>query len=352
MNAFHTLPALLLGAVLVGQIDATFPSDHAVLLDGQGSQNWFPYSYGVSRMQAVYEAWDLNIPAGNQITRIGFRANGTTIAYGESLNLQILMGQTDETADSLTNNFAANYFGAPTTVFGPGLFQMPDLNNVLNPNPDGPYIWVNLTTPFTFDPSKNLLVEWRVLANSNGGASFPYTLDRAAFVSPITTGPAGCQHSGGQTPSLTSQPTKVGGTWYNNLSQGPGNQPVILFINVGTQLAPQFPLATVFAGVDPSCFAQVSPVALFSLSGTTGNTGYKSFSVPIPDNLAFNNFVISSQAFCFDFFSPGGLVVSNGDQVEIGADPAMSVLWNQGNATAPTGNVYRNYGVVTLFTHN
>jgi hypothetical protein len=346
------MSSLLLSAALTAQSTAYFPSDHYAITDGQSSQNWFPYSYGVSRMQAVYESWDLNIPAGSQINRIGFRANGTTIAYGEALNLHIRMGQTDETAASLTNDFAANYFGQPTSVFGPALFQLPDLNNVLNPNPDGNIVWVNLTTPFSYDPSKNLLVEWRVLANSNGGASFSYTLDRASFDSPILTGPAGCQHSGGQTPSLLSQPTKLGSIWSTNLQQAPANQPLILFLNVGAQLAPQYPLAPILSGVDPSCFGQVSPVMLFSLSGVSSNTGYKLFQVPIPNNLAFNDLRIASQAFCFDFFSPGGLVVSNGDQIEIGADPAMSLLWNQGNASATTGTVYRNYGVVTLFGHN
>ena len=76
------------------------------------------------------------------------------------------------------------------------------------------------------------------------------------------------------------------------------------------------------------------------------------FSVPIPNERVFNNLVLSTQAFCLDFFSPGNLVVSNGDQVQIGIDPAMSLLWSTGSATAAAGSVYANWGAITLFAHN
>lgn len=350
MNLLRTLPLLLVAAGASAQ--AVFPSDHAAVSNGSGSQSWFPYSYGVSRMMALYESWDLGVPASHQITRIGFRADGTTIAYGKSLQLEVRMGTTDRTHSNMLSNFDNNYLASPTTVFGPALFTMPDLNNVLNPNPNGPIIWLTLATPFTFDPSHNLLVEWRVYANNNGGAAFNYTLDSATFLSPIISGPLGCQHSGNQIPDLSSRPTKVGGSWIVDLYQGPANQPVIFFINVGLPLTPPFSLAPLFGGIPAACTGQVSPISLFSLPGTTGSSGYTNFIVPIPNDRTFNDVTLSTQAFCFDFFSPGGLVVSNGDQMQIGIDPAMSVLWHQGNATNATGSVYQNYGVVTLFDHN
>jgi hypothetical protein len=353
MSPSQVLSTLALAASLSAQIVATFPSDHATVANGQGGQTWFPYSYGVSRMMAVYESWDLNIPAGRQITRIGFRADGTTLSYGKSLQLEVRMGQTERTAADMVNTFDTNYFlGQSTTVFGPALYTLPDLNNVLNPNPDGGLVWLTLTTPYTFNPNRNLAVEWRVYANSNGGASFSYYLDSADFISPITTGPNGCPHSGGQTPQLLSRRTRVGSTWYNDLSQGPANQIAVLFINVNTPLQPQFPLTPFFAGISPTCMGQVTLLNLFSMSATTGSSGFRTFSVPVPNDRNFNNVILSSQAMCFDFFAPGGVVVSNGDQIELGIDPAMSVLWHQGSATNPTGNIYRNYGVVTLFDHN
>ncbi len=355
MNILRTLSlfaSCLLSLAPGASAQAVFPSDHAAVPNGSGSQNWFPYSNGVSRSMALYESWDLTVPAGHPITRIGFRADGTTIAYGRSLQLEVRMGRTDRTHANVLNNFDNNYLGAPTTVFGPALFVMPDLNNVLNPNPDGGIIWLTLTTPFTFDPTQNLLVEWRVYANNNGGASFNYALDRATFLSPIVSGPLGCQHSGNQIPDLESRATKVGATWYNDLYQAPANQPLIFFINVGLPLTPPFSLAPLFAGIPAACTGQVSPIALFSLGAVSGSSGYAVFSVPIPDDRAFNDVILSTQAFCFDFFSPGGLVVSNGDQMQIGIDPAMSLIRHEGSATNAIGSVLQNFGVVTLFDHN
>ncbi len=352
MNHLLSPSVLFLALAAAAQAPATFPSDHAAVANGNGGQNWFPYSYGVSRMMAVYESWDVAVPAGGQITRIGFRADGTTQAIGKSLQLQVRMGQTDRTSTTLQNNFDANWLGTPTTVFGPALFALPDLNNVLNPNPDGGIVWLSLTTPYTFDPSRNLLIEWRVLANNNGGAAFPYQLDRAAFLSPIVTGPLGCQHSGNQIPDLESRPTKVGANWTIDLYQAPASQPVILFLNLGGPLSTPFPLSLVFPGMPAACTGQLSPGLLFSIGGMAGSNGYTNWQVPIPDNRIFNDLMISSQAFCLDFFSPGGAVVSNGDQMQVGIDPAMTILYHQGNATNATGSLSQHFGIVTLFDYN
>lgn len=352
MKSIHPIALFTLTTGLLAQGTATFPSDHAAVPDGFSSQNWFPYSSGVSRMMALYESWDITVPAGRQITRIGFRANGTQIAYGRSLQLEVRMGQTQEDADSMLTNYDANYLGSPTTVFGPALFTMPDLNNVLNPNPEDPYIWLTLTTPYTFDPSENLLVEWRVIANNNGGASFSYPLDRCQFLSPNIQGPDGCAHSGNEIPELDSRPTRVGQTWYCDLRDAPASQLAGWFINLGQPLQAPYAMQPFFPAINPLCMGQVSLVNLFSVAATTNASGNYTFSVPIPNDRLFNDLTISSQCVCFDFFAPGGVVVSNGDQMQIGIDPAMSILWNQSSATAPTGNAYRNWGVVTLFDHN
>ncbi len=347
MNLTRTLSlSLLLAAGAAAQNVVYFPSDHATIANGTGSQNWFPYSDGVSRMMALYEAWDIGVPANHQITAIGFRLDGTATALGKSLQLEVRMGQTTRTATTAVANFDNNYTGTPQTVFGPALFVMPNLT------PANPIIWLQLTTPFTFDPTYNLLVEWRITANSSGGTAFNYPLDRAAFVSPVVTGVGGCPHSGGPTPQLESRPTKIGGTWYEDLTTAPAGQPVILFMNAGLPLSTPFPLDLLFPGVQPTCLVNLSGNSLFSMASTTTAQGSKTFSVAIPYSLALNDFVISSQAFCFDFFAPGGLVTSNGDQVQFGVDPAMSIIWHQGSATNATGSVYPNWGIVTLFDHN
>lgn len=356
LTMLQTLRTALLFPVLAvlspAQGIATFPSDHAPLANGQGWDGQFPYSFGVSRIIVLYETWDLAVPGGHQITRIGFRSEPGMLSYGRSLFLEVRMGRTTrDTADLITSSFDANYLGPPTTVFGPAMFTLPDLNNVLNPNPSGQYVWLDLTTPYTFDANVNLLVEWRVAANSNGGASFTYALDGAAFVSPITSGPPGCQHSGGQIPVLASLPTKVGGTWANTLSAAPANQLAFLLVNVGTPLLSPFSLAPF--GVQAACTGQVTPSGLFSLSAVSSPYGSNYWYVPVPNDRTLNDLILSSQVFCLDFFSPGAFVVSNGEQVQIGIDPAMSLLVAQGSSAAamPT-SVYGHYGIVTLFDYN
>jgi hypothetical protein len=75
--------------------------------------------------------------------------------------------------------FDQNYATTPTTVFGPGLFTLPNLRDPSSPLPNGVF-WLTLATPFVFNPANgNLVVEYRIYGNSAGGAAFLYYLDRA-----------------------------------------------------------------------------------------------------------------------------------------------------------------------------
>jgi len=207
---------------------------------------------------------------------------------------------------------------------------------------------LNLTAPFTYTAGTNLLVEWRITANNNGNASWPYYLDVGSYVSTITPGTAfNCPHSGNQTPVLTNAATAIGNTWYLYLSQAPAGTAVALFVTPGQGLVPGYSLASL--GLQQSCLGQLSPTGLTSFSATTSTSGNVQWSIPVPFNLALNNFVISSQAVAFDFFSPGNLVVSNGDSVQFGVYPQQTLIYSSGSATATTGSQYLNFGLVTLF---
>jgi len=343
-----TVSTFALCCALPSQGIAVFPSDHAAIPDGYSYTSWFPYSYGVSRMMAIYETWDLSVPAGRPITRIGFRQEGAVLSYGKQLQLQVLMGPTEKTHANADYVFANNYFAAPTNVFGPAVFTLPDLGNPANPNPNGNMVWLTLTTPYTPVVGKNLLVEFRVLANNNGGAQFPYYLDVAGFDSPIVTGPAGCAHSGNQVPTLLSRPTQVGGYWYCDLYQAPANQLAVWCINLGPLQSP-FPLSTMIPGIGAACTGQISLNGVITLATITSASGSESFYLSLPNDRNLNDVILSSQVACLDYFSPGGVAVSNGDQMQIGIDPAMTVIYSQGSATAAFGSVYPNYGVVTSF---
>jgi len=346
MSARILTATALLSCALAAQGTATFPSDHASIVNGASSTYWFPYAYGVSRIQAVYESWDLTVPAGHAITRIGFRQDGNTASTGHQLQLQVLMGPTDKTAADITSTYASNYFAPPTSVFGPALYTLPSLTS----STTGNIVWLQLTTPFTPPVGHNLLVEFVVIANNNAGAAFSYYLDAANFVSNITSGSPGCPHSGNQTPHLLSRATEVGGPWYCDLSQAPANQLVVWFINFG-QMVPQYPLSPFIPGIAPTCMGQVALTNLATVTATTSANGSHLFSANVPNSRFYNDLIITSQVACLDFFAPGGVAVSNAYQMQIGIEPAMSVLYSQGSSTATTGSVSRNYGVITLFDY-
>lgn len=332
--------ALSLTASLAAQ-SIIYPSSHQNIANGSSYNGSWPFSAGISRAQFVYEDWDLNIPANTPITRIGFRQDSTQAAATQLLQLEVRIGTTLATATTISNTFDNNFSGAPTTVFPLGLFTLPTLTSTSNA-----IIWVNFNAPWVY-PGGNLLAEFRVYGNNNGNQGFYYPLDLGTFVSPLNHGVPGCPHSGNQTPVLTNSATQIGSNWYMTLSGAPAGTAVALFISAGQPLVPGYSLGVL--GLQPSCLGQLSPTGLASFSASTSGSGSVQWNVPVPYNLALNNYTISSQAVAFDFFSTGFLVVSNGDSVRFGVSPAETMVYASGSATAATGSPYANFGIITLF---
>lgn len=331
---------LLASAALVGQ-SVVFPSTMTNVTNGNSYISWFPFSDGISRLQVVYDDWDLGLQPNTPITRIGFRQDSTQTSVSRLVQLEVRMGTTTSTSSTIGTTFDSNFAGTPTTVFPLGIFTLPALSSS-TPNS---IVWVNLTTPYTY-PGGNLLVEFRVYGNNNGNQSFYYPLDSTGYVSTVTAGTQGCVHSGGQRAALASSPTQVGSYWNLYLSSAPASTALALLVAPDQTMPSPFSLS--FLGLDPSCLGQI-PANFASFSGSTNTGGGASWSVQVPNSLALNNFTITSQAVIFDFFVPGSLVTSNADQITFGIAPPESIVAAQGSATATTGSVYPNYGVVTLF---
>lgn len=347
---FTCCACLALAIALPAQV-VTFPSDHAAVPDGPSSQNWFPYSSGIGRYQAIYDSWDLRIPAGRQITRIGFRAEPSVMSFGRTLQLQVRMGPSHRWSGALDITFDNNWHGVPTNVYGPASFQLPDLNNPANPNPGGAVVWLDLTTPHTYDPSRNLLVEWRIFANNNGGFAFSYELDVAGPVSPTVTGPAGCAHSGNVLPVLSSGPAVLGSYWQVTLAQAPANQFVVLLAALSATLTTPYPLQGLIPGIPPTCQGQVPLGGVVTFSSFTDSSGSTLFYTGLPYLPAFRGVTVATQALCLNPSSPGMAVVSNGEQVQVGAYPAMSTAYNAWDPNAVTGSLHSTR-LITLFGHN
>ncbi len=338
----------------LGQNVAIFPDEYIAVPEGPFNSPNLPLANGTSRVQCLYEAIDIAVPSGHSITKLGFRQDGdlTTMDTGRIINLEIRMGYTTLTAATMSTTYATNYATPPVTVFGPANITLPNLRDISNPLPNGQF-FVTLSTPFSYVPAgQNLIVEYRCFGNSGGGSPFNYRLDRANFYSPIVSGPAGCPHSGGGTPNLTVQPLAQGMSYTASATACPGNSPGLLAVSLGTSLATPFPLNAVFAGVNPLCTGQVSPQNLLTPNIQSDGSGNMNLSFTVPNNPVFADLLITSQALFLDLFAPGGLVVSNGVQVQVGARTRSSILHAAGAPTSvTTGSVNANYCPVAFFEY-
>ncbi|MCB9876577.1 MAG: hypothetical protein H6835_03155 [Planctomycetes bacterium] len=352
MKPFAILPSLLLVASLAAQSTAVFPSDYAAVPEGPLNSPNLPLANGTSRVMIVHDRRDLDVPVGASITRIGFRQDATITAMdtGRALQLEIRMGYTNNAATQPATSFDSNYDGAPVTVFGPALFALPNLRDANAPLQDGRF-FVDLTTPFVYQPGgRNLVVEYRVFGNSVGGASFNYRLDRADFFSPVMQAGAGCQHSGGGVPTLGAAGVRVGQPLQLSATGCPANSVAVVFLTVGAELLPNpFPLSLVLPGTAPACSGWLAPGQLAMLTANTTASGGMSLSYTVPNDELLNDLFISHQALLLDFFAPGGVVSSNGVQVQVGIKPRASVLAVQGPPSSPTGGLTQNYCPVTFF---
>jgi hypothetical protein len=356
MKSARLAAAIALAAgVAVAQNTAVFPSEYAAVAAGPNSSPNLPLAYGTSRVMVVYNRLDLAIPNGASIVKLGFREDTetTTMNQGRGLQLEVRMGWTANDETNASHQFDVNYASPPTTVFGPALYTLPNLRDPGNPLPNGRFS-ITLATPFVYAPgANNLVVEYRVFGTSGGGAQFTYFLDRADYHSPVVDGPPGCLHFGGGPPVLRLLPVQTNAWFTANVSAAPANSLAILVMSVGSQLVAPYGLQALVPGIDPSCTGQVSVAGAATVTAVTNSAGalQSYFLVPNFPSL-YNDLFISCQGAFFDFFAPGGVVVSNGSQVQIGIPPRTRIIYAQGPpSTTASGSVFNNYCPVAFFEH-
>jgi hypothetical protein len=353
MNPRSFVPLVALAAGLAAQTTVVFPAEYTAVAEGPLNSPNLPLAFGTSRVLVVYDRQDVTVPDGASITQIGFRQDTavTTLDTGRSLQLEVRMGYTTASSSAPSTTFDTNYDGAPATVFGPALFQLPNLRDTASPLPNG-QLFVTLTTPFVFVPAgRNLVVEYRINGNSGGGTSFNYRLDRADFFSPVLLGAPGCATSGNVVPQLTANPVRTGQTLTLTGSTGPANSFGVVAIDVGGRLVTPFPLGAVFGGIAPACTGQLLPANLATLGAATSTNGGFTASYTIPNVPALNDLWVAHQALLLDAFAPGSLVVSNGVEVQIGIKPRSSIVAAQGlPSQLTTGTLNANYCPVAFFT--
>ncbi|MBL8897807.1 MAG: hypothetical protein JNM84_09270, partial [Planctomycetes bacterium] len=291
-------PVLLLASLpeLAAQTVSVFPTDHGAV-EGVGSVG-LPFGDGIGRRQFIYQSGFVGLPNGAQITRIGFRPDESASDTGRRVQFQLQMGHGSRSLANASSLFAQNYDGTPTVVFARRILQLPNLT-ASAPGPSTGAMWIQLDTPFTYDATKNLIVDFSISAIDNGNQPFSYRMDLPSWVAGRSSFGAGCLQSDGRIPQVSTTGGFVAGSWTVSLTRGLPNSVYSLHVGAGTAnwqgLPLPFPLDAVGA---PGCSLLVEwPVVI---SRPTGFAGNDSVTAQIPNDLVFYGLTFHAQAVIFD----------------------------------------------------
>ncbi|MEZ5966104.1 MAG: hypothetical protein R3F56_19870 [Planctomycetota bacterium] len=344
-----TLSCVFLAGSLAAQTVKVFPFDH-VNLEGSSSITSRPLSAGVSRVMLIYSKWRLGIANGGQISRVGFRPDMLGTGTGHQVQMEIWMGHSDNLGTGVSTTFDNNYLAPAVRVYDRQIFSLPTVPSVsTGPNPNT--IWIPLDRTFAYDNTHNLVVEYRIFANSNGNAAFTYRLDVGSFVSDTTTFGTACQTSSNRSPAITTQPVQAGGSMGLSLTNGPASSSGVLLIGSSNSTWNGVPLPL---GLDSfgatGCTLQVAIDANVTISTNTG--GALSVSLPVPGVLALYGRTLYFQAALGDLFAnSAGFVTSASASTTIGVSPQATMLAATGSTTATIGSRTNSTGLISLFEY-
>lgn len=332
---------------LAAQTVTVFPFDH-VTVEGSTSITSRPLSAGISRVMLVYSKWRLGIPNGAQINRVGFRPDMAGTGTGQQVQMEIWMGHTDNLGSGVSTTFDNNYLAPAVRVYDLAIYALPTVPPV-SPGPNPATIWIPLDRPFTYDNSHNLVVEYRIFANSNGNAAFSYRLDVATYLSDTTTFGTACPTSSSRLTRVTTQPVAAGGSLSVSIANGPASSPGSLLIGASNTTWNGVPLPFALDGFGATgCTVQVSVDASVGIS--TNTSGAFSASLPVPNVNGLYGQSIYFQAAIADLFAnPAGFVTSSSGSTTIGVNPQATMVAATGSATATTGSRTNTTGIVSFF---
>lgn len=343
--------AALLGTALSAQNPVSYIAPFGYQSNEGNRNNAIPWWAGSATYQQVHDATDLVwvFPTPVALIRgISFRVNGGSTLGARTMDAQVTLGVTTVTAATATATFAANLGPNPTVTRPYAQVNLPAVSSTSTPNPQAWFF--PFATPFVYTTSQgNLCWELR-FRNSSSTASATAdavnTASGAADFLPLFGG--GCTASG------QAQPATIG---VRSLDVGTG-----VFVHRLERAAPSSP-ATLFLGAQPQQLAlpgmcaglETPPLVLFS--GTTDATGAWQHTMTLGNLAAFPRGRVYAQFVFADGSLPYGLGVSPCSAatlpgtstfacVRIYAVPSQS---GQGNETATTGTVGRNYGLVVGF---
>ncbi len=341
--------AVTLASALAAQSVAIFPRDHQTREGSTSSTSW-PFSNGVLRAQMIYSNWRFDVPNGARIQRVGVRPDLSGTGAGKIVQLELLMGHGQTIGTAVSTTFASNYILPASVVYTPKQLSLPTIGAAAS-GPQTTYVWVPLDTPFPYDATKNLIVEYRVTANNNGNAAFSYRSDVATYVSTTTTYGAACATSGARLPTVSAGAALVGSNWTISIANGPSSTAGVLFLGASNTSygAIPLPFGLDFLGA-PGCQLHTSIEA--TLPATTGTSGSGSVTIPVPSLPPLTGTTFYVQAALADLFANSlGLVTSRSASASIGINPLATLVAATGNAGATTGSRTASFGLVSVFEY-
>ncbi|MCA8969647.1 MAG: hypothetical protein KDC95_07685 [Planctomycetes bacterium] len=145
--------------------------------------NIIPFSWTPIRYQQVFD----NGTFANSFLSdsLGLRQdNRFGNVTGLTVEIEVALSMTSYTAATLTNTFATNHTATPTTVINKKKIVLPNMGSAPT-NPDTVLVSFPFDTPFPIIASQNLLVDVNQTGNSNNNSLTTYRLD--AFNGDTTT---------------------------------------------------------------------------------------------------------------------------------------------------------------------
>ena len=309
--------------------------------------NAFPFSFAAGTYQQVHDYEDMVNVIGSSsrlLTGVVFRKDGaiTGTVAARTMTVSITVGHTAVNSASLTTTFASNFTQATQLVLPSTLINLPALNAVSIPNPDG---WtIPWAIPFVYvaAPGNNLLWEWRHTGGTATGGALDATSSATATTN--TNEGVGCVASGQATvASITARSLNMTSPSYSQtLSRGAANQPAIFFLGVQRTLLNL-----------PGACAPLRTLPLVEVAGATDAAGTWALSFPTPDLRGTPSVDLLGQ---FVWLDPGyaiGFALSDMSSIvtPLAGAHRLSRTYHSTDANATTGNGSGLfYGLVTGFT--
>ncbi|MHC4815489.1 MAG: hypothetical protein ACYTGW_07335 [Planctomycetota bacterium] len=328
-------------------------------LIGGGLGNGIPFWSSSATYQQVHDYADMLQLGGGKpiiIRGMAFRPAKTTTWNGRSIEVQVNMGGTSVTSQTISTTFSTNLGSNPVRVVGNSQtpfqkFNFPSFTGTGDPNPPGIIVPFKTTWIWLNTKNNSLCWEWR---HKNASSNQAGTLDAVNGIAPggVTRANVGrgCTPSGSTTParaSISMLGAFTGSRLNVSLLGATANARALMMVGIKRQHT-----------VLPGWCSNLELVPAVHLYGQTTLVGTWTFQPPMTSFRGVPTFELLVQYAFADKSQPGGVGLSDMAvyQTPLGGTWHVSRVYHprspgtaSGNETATKGNTSVNLGLVTGF---